>query len=116
MYFGQFSDKCGVARDFEMNPEQQAELESDTVLFANYGSWAYDGDAFVVFTRYGKLFEVNAYHCSCMGLERQWEPEQTTWEALAMRELGSDYYDQDAREFFAQLIAEHTKEEETSNG
>jgi len=116
MYFGQFSDKFGVASAFELGEEERVAIESAEVLFANYGSWPYDGNAFVVFTLDGKLYEVNGSHCSCYGLERQWKPEETTWKALAMRKLDKDYFNQDAREFFARLIAEHTKEEETSGG
>lgn len=31
------------------------------------------------------LYEVNGSHCSCYGLEGQWEEEETTVEALAYR-------------------------------
>jgi hypothetical protein len=55
------------------------------ILFASYSVGGYEGNAFVLFERYGKLFEVNAYHCSCYGLEFQFEPQETTIEALAYR-------------------------------
>ena len=42
-------------------------------------------DALVFFERGGMLFEVHASHCSCYDLEGQWEPEETTREAIAMR-------------------------------
>lgn len=45
----------------------------------------YSGSAVVIFRRDDKLFEVHGSHCSCMGLEEQWEPEETTIEALRMR-------------------------------
>jgi hypothetical protein len=45
--------------------------------------------------------------CSCYGLEGQWEPEETTWEALAMREF---YGDQWIKERIAELAAERGAE------
>jgi hypothetical protein len=75
------------------------------VLLASYGTEDYGGDAFVLFERDGKLYEVNGGHCSCYGLgeqnysgdrESQWKPEETTVEALQHRmdrgDLGSDGY------------------------
>ena len=66
------------------------------ILFASYGAANYSGDAFVLFEHDGKLFEVNGGHCSCYGLEGQFEPEETTLEALKHRliegELGQDDY------------------------
>jgi hypothetical protein len=38
----------------------------------------------VIFEKDGKLWEVNGSHCSCYGLEGQWQPEETTWEAIAI--------------------------------
>lgn len=63
-----------------------------TVLLASYDrEWS--GDAFVLFEREGRLWEVNATHRSgeCLG---PWEPEETTVDALRHRlqlgELGKD--------------------------
>ena len=76
------------------------------VLLACYTQECYDGDAFVLFLRDGKLFEVNAYHCSCYGFEGQWEPELTTAQDLRFRlskgTLGTSYNDQDV---FASKLA-----------
>lgn len=64
------------------------------ILLASYGTGNYEGDAFVLFRKGGKLFEVNGSHCSCYELEGQWRPEETTKEALQHRlekgNLGSD--------------------------
>jgi len=59
--------------------------EKCNILFASYGTDNYSGDAFVLFERDGKLYEVNGSHCSCFGLEGQFEPEETTLKALEMR-------------------------------
>jgi|BioPla2DNA2_1021312.scaffolds.fasta_scaffold39464_3 hypothetical protein len=66
------------------------------ILFASYGCANYSGDAFVLFEKEGKLFEVNGGHCSCYGLEGQFKPEETTLEALRHRlvegKMGQDDY------------------------
>lgn len=56
-----------------------------TVHLAWYGYGDYCGSSIVIFEKDGKLYEVNGSHCSCMGLEGQWQPEETSWEAIAMR-------------------------------
>jgi hypothetical protein len=55
------------------------------ILFASYGLYSYEGYAFVLFEREGKLYEVNGYHCSCYGLEQQFEPQETVLESLSYR-------------------------------
>jgi len=65
--------------------EKLKEWENVNILFASYGNDNYEGEAFVLFEKQGKLYEVNARHCSCYGLEGQFEPEETTIEALSFR-------------------------------
>lgn len=60
-------------------------LDDAKVLFADYTYEDYSGSATVIFEKDGKLWEVNGSHCSCYGLEGQWAPEETTWEAIAIR-------------------------------
>jgi len=66
------------------------------ILLASYGYEDYSGGAFVLFERDGKLYEVHGSHCSCFGLEGQFEPEETTLESLEHRlvngKLGTDSY------------------------
>lgn len=86
----------GMKSDFGIN---DAALEGLTVLLASYTYENYSGDAFVLFERGGQLYEVNGSHCSCYGLseqdysggtDTQWQPEETTAEALRHRlEKGS---------------------------
>lgn len=70
--------------------------EGNNILFASYGTGNYSGEAFVLFEKDGKLYEVNASHCSCYGLEGQFEPEETTLEEIEFRlvngKIGVDYY------------------------
>ena len=82
-------------------------LKDTTLLFCTYSFGSYDGSAWVLLTKDGKLYEVNGGHCSCYGLEGQWEPEEVTLEAIKHRiENGSfgkgDYFepfDKELREF-----------------
>ena len=64
-------------------------LKGAKIYVAWYGTGSYDGTSFVLFKKDGKLYEVNGCHCSCYGLEDQWHPEETSWEALAMRTWGT---------------------------
>ena len=67
--------------EFEAPP---GALDDAEVYFANYEWEDYGGYAAVIFERDGKLWHVNGGHCSCHGLEDQWEPQETTWETIAM--------------------------------
>ena len=98
--FGSFSDRLSVADAF-YNPTYSKDFappegfpSDDEILFASYGGGSYDGDAVVIYERDGTLYEVHGSHCSCYGLEDQWEPEATTWAALAMRQRpkAGEYY------------------------
>ena len=89
-YYGDWSgefDESALIRDFEMD---KSELDGVDILFAYYSYENYSGEAFVLFSRDGKLYEVNGGHCSCYGLEGQWEPEETTVEAIEKR-IDEDY-------------------------
>jgi hypothetical protein len=76
------------------------------VLLASYASENYSGDAFVLFEKDGRLFEVNGSHCSCFGLEGQWKPEETDclslWDRLTKGRLGHD--DWTGNEFRDELL------------
>ena len=77
------------------------------VLLASYSYENYSGDAFVLFKRDGKLYEVNGGHCSCYGLEGQWEPEETSIESLRHRlDNGSLGNDEDTGNIFANELRE----------
>lgn len=83
IYFGDFKSKKDVEENFDI------ELPGRQILIAVYeGQGSYDGSAFVLFKYKGKIYEVNASHCSCMGLEGQWEPEEVSVPALKIRKWG----------------------------
>lgn len=94
-------------RDDDAVPVQdKPEYQGVEILLASYSYANYSGDAFVLFRRDGKLYEVNGGHCSCYGLEGQWEPEETSVEALRIRlanGLGHDNYN--GNEFASELTS-----------
>lgn len=79
-YFGSWSCKEEVAASFSIDVK---ELKDVSILMAWYGDGDYSGSAFVLYEKDGQLYEVHGSHCSCYGLEDQWEPEETSVEALA---------------------------------
>ena len=92
-YVGDFDCKQDVISAFEVKDDDMCDV---FILLAWYGNECYDGSAFVLFERNGHLYEVNGGHCSCYGLEDQWDPEETTAEAILHRieagHLGRDGY------------------------
>lgn len=86
MYLENFKSNADIIGQFEAPADA---LDGAEVLLAWYGDGSYCGSSFVLFRKDGKLYEVNGSHCSCYGLEGQWEPEETTVEALRMRDLDS---------------------------
>lgn len=117
-YFGNFTSYEGMLREFaryDYASSTHLPIEGapspEQVLFASYGTPAYEGYAAVIFERDGKLYEVGASHCSCRGLEEQWEPAEVTWPALALRDFGPDgwlgsykEHAPEAREFLKALV------------
>jgi hypothetical protein len=108
-YFG-FSDFDDMVARFE---EYGTSLSDENILFASYSEGDYEGSATVIFQHDGGLYEVGADHCSCNGLEGQWEPRPITWAALKMRvpniEKGEAFtsHSDEARLAFLRMIDEH---------
>ena len=74
-------------------------IESIDIIYADYEYISYDGESFVLFSKYGELYEVNGSHCSCYGLEGQWNPEPTTAEAILARPKIPNEAKQNLREY-----------------
>lgn len=112
MYVDQFKNNEDVAEQYAdyCDDESKARilktLNESIVHLAYYGTGSYDGTSLVIFEHNGILYEVNASHCSCYGLEGQWAPEETNWKAIGMREF-NDYYDseQTVKEVITKLVA-----------
>jgi hypothetical protein len=119
IFLNNWKTELDVFSDFEeysykLKEEQITIVHKDEkILFASYGTDNYSGDAFVLFEKNDKLFEVNGSHCSCYGLENQWEPEETTIELLTKRlidgKLGFDDYSGNVFHTELKLFLEVTK-------
>ncbi len=76
VYYDLFESWEDVQREFDMKePEPE-------VLFAAYECENYSGDSLLIFKREGQLFTVHGSHCSCYGLEEQWDPEDSSPEVV----------------------------------
>ena len=77
MYFGSFSSKSDVCREFGI-----ADFDG-TILFAVYDVGSYEGSAEVIFVNNGAIWMVQGSHCSCYGLaECQWAPVEMPLDGL----------------------------------
>ena len=84
VYRGDWDEVGDMLREFSINSDL---LEGIEILYAWYEYESYSGSAFVLFRKDDKLYEVNGSHCSCYGLEDQWDPEETNVEALLKRKF-----------------------------
>jgi len=92
-YFGNWSSQEDMAKDFSNDYGQPLHVAMVAdVVFAAYDIDGYEGDALVVYRDGTSLYEVHGSHCSCYGLEGQWEPEAVERDALLKRiEAAGDY-------------------------
>ena len=67
--------------DFE-NYDGKSIRDDIEIIVAYYSYEDYSGDALVIYKENGKLYEVTGGHCSCYGLEGQWEPEEINKEYI----------------------------------
>lgn len=103
-YFGEFTDRDSVLKEFskgkynyDTGKYDQVDIpgfpEDGQILFADYSSGGYDGHVRVIYQEPdGELKIVDGGHCSCYGLEDQWEPKPTTRAALGMMWRDTDYF------------------------
>ena len=93
MYYGIWECKEDVIGDFGWSLTALTEtFKTVNILIAWYDCEEYEGSAFVLFIQDGKLYEVNGGHCSCFGLEGQWDPEETTVKSIRHRmEKGREF-------------------------
>lgn len=80
VFLNNFSSLEEIIREFEAewDEEKIEELKNTkykdiNILFASYGTGHYSGDAYVLFEKNDELYEVMGSHCSCYGLEGQFE-------------------------------------------
>ena len=81
-FFGLLSSENDIILNFQIDASA---LDGIEIIYAEYDQECYEGYAFILFRKDGKLYEVNGSHCSCYGLEGQWSPEETTLAAMLAR-------------------------------
>lgn len=105
-----------VAEDWGLDDEKAEALAGAQIIFHDYWSGGYDGEAMTIYLLGGRLYECHGAHCSCYGLEGQWEPEETSIEALQIRDwysLESYYFEGDTEQrdrFFTAFGIKRKKE------
>lgn len=82
VFLNDFDSKESVVSNFEISDELSALIN---ILFASYGYESYSGSAFVLFEKEGKLYEAYGSHCSCVGLEGQFDFEEVNLTELENR-------------------------------
>lgn len=71
VYRGSFDSWDDVRREFEIDVS-----EPDDVIYAEYDTPSYEGYANVIYRNGDRYYWVYGSHCSCYGLEGQWDPEE----------------------------------------
>jgi hypothetical protein len=85
-YLGEYFHSVEDVREHFYVPDGVPFPTDAQIIVAAYEYEDYSGAAWVLFRGDdGALYEVNGWHCSCHGLEGQWEPEPTTVEAIRIR-------------------------------
>lgn len=79
MFYGLFGNAEDVFSNFEVSP---AEREGVHFIYAQYECESYEGAAGGLFIRDGRFYLFTGSHCSCYGLEGQWDPEEITLAAM----------------------------------
>lgn len=100
IYRGEFANWNDVQNQFSMS-----EPEPEDVIIASYDIDSFQGSAFVVYRNGENYYTVSGEHCSCYGLEEQWEPEVYTKELLISSLEKSKYLDNEEKELLQILKA-----------
>lgn len=89
MYEGIFKSWKDVQEEYKTDYP-----EPDKVYYASYTNEDYSGDSWVVYRNNGKYYTVDGGHCSCYGLEGQFDPEEyeTKELLLACLEKNNEVY------------------------
>ena len=96
----------GMKIDFEIKGDEYDDIN---VIVGYYNYEDYEGDAMVIFEHKDKLFTVEGGHCSCYGLEGQWNPDEITIDYLNHRALNGlfayrDDYDNEIKKHLKEYI------------
>ena len=92
MFLDDFNCVEDVGREFELSDQELSDLYRAKIIIAWYTYECYEGEAYVLYELDGVLYEVEGYHCSCYGLEGQWNPTETNVETVKhISEKGTRY-------------------------
>jgi len=108
VFFGLFEKVDDVVKEFSITHN---DLNGCDVVFAYYSYEDYSGEALVVLRdpQDGTFYEVNGGHCSCYGLEGQWEMEETTLEVMMKR--STPFFDEVVKCYIQnQLLTQEVKD------
>lgn len=108
VFFDQFDNINDVLREFSIT---EKELNGCEIVFAYYTYEDYSGDALVVLRDpcNGMFYEVNGCHCSCYGLDGQWDMEETTLDVMMQR--STPFFDEVVKSYIQQhLITQEVKD------
>lgn len=99
MFLCDWKNIDNLISDFQI---ESKELEGVNILLAYYNYEFCEGNAYVLFEKDGKLYECHGGHCSCYGLEGQWEPEEVDLNYLEYRMNHKDdhYFNYDESIFY----------------
>lgn len=100
MFYEGFENWEDVGKEFATEMPQNV-----IPLCAIYNQEDYEGSAVVVYVEGHDLKFVYGSHCSCFGLEDQWDPEIIEWEA-AETVLDQTYYLRGYKEYVLPIIRE----------
>ena len=101
IYNGGFENAKDVFTNFNVS---DADRKGVNILYAVYDNEDYQGSAGVIFFKEDKLYQVTGSHCSCYGLEDQWEPEEVEIDVmLGLNERGASPYGLDYGHFLKTL-------------
>ena len=89
VFLEEFDSKESVMNNFCVDENLR---EGINVLFASYYQPSYEGYAYVLFEYDGKLYETFGSHCSCYGLEGQFDFNEVTLQELELLLSNGDYH------------------------
>ena len=111
-YFNNWEKVDDIRKDFldygewENGKRLEGFPTDEEILFASYEQGGYDGDSIVLFKRNGKFYYNSAGHCSCYGLEGQWEPEEVIPEQLLKMSAPYEDHGSEAVEVWKNIVKE----------
>jgi hypothetical protein len=97
MFHEDFKDIDELKREYHLSDE---DLQGVEILYAIYRTGCWEGQSLVLFKKDDRIFIVHASHCSCYGLQGQWDPIETNEKTLKMEiEAKSKYFYQEFESF-----------------